>query len=165
MSDSKRKKSEISSWFAVVRAYQECNRRYSQMLAGFDLTVPQFDVMNSISALGDRATPKAIAERLVVTRGNITGVLHRLQDHALIDTEQHVSDGRSFICKLTKEGAVRLEEARQAAAIFIGEQLAPFDDTDLVVTERTMTRMFEHLQTINPETITHTILLKSKYRS
>ncbi|NND57052.1 MAG: MarR family transcriptional regulator [Xanthomonadales bacterium] len=162
MSDSKRMKSETSSWLAVVRAYQECNRRYSQMLAGFDLTVPQFDVMNSISALGDSATPKAIAERLIVTRGNITGVLHRLQDHSLVVTEQHDSDGRSFVCKLTKRGAARLAQARQAATIFIGKQLAPFNDARLVDTERTMTRMFEHLQTIEPEEIIETVLPRSK---
>ena len=164
MSDSKRMKSEMSSWFAVVRAYQECNRRYSQMLAGFDLTLPQFDVLNSISELGDTATPKAIAERLIVTRGNITGILHRLQDHSLIVTEQHNSDGRSFVCKLTKPGAELLAQARQAAAIFIGQQLAPFDDACLAETERTMTRMFEHLQTIDPDEIIENVLPRRTQR-
>ena len=165
MPDSKRMKAQTSSWLAVVRTYQECNRRYSQMLAGFDLTVPQFDVMNSISALGNDATPKAIAERLLVTRGNITGVLHRLQDHQLITTEQHDRDGRSFVCKLTERGAERLAQARQAAAIFIGQQLAPFDDAKLAETERTMARMFEHLQTIDPNEIIETVLPGSKQAS
>ena len=66
MPDPQRMKLQASSWFAVVRAYQECNRRYSQLLAGFDLTIPQFDVMNAIRNLGEQATPKAIADRLVV---------------------------------------------------------------------------------------------------
>ena len=31
-------KLESSCWFAVVEAYQACNRRYSTMLREFDLT-------------------------------------------------------------------------------------------------------------------------------
>lgn len=150
MSDARRSRLQASSWFAVVRAYQECNRRYSQMLASFDLTVPQFDVMTAISALGADATPKAIAERLVVTRGNITGVLQRLQQRSLIATEPHGRDGRSFVCRLTKGGRTVLSEARGAAALFIERQLAPFDDAELRDTERTMTQMHAHLQTIDP---------------
>ena len=74
---SERQQLEASSWFAVVRAYQECNRRYAQMLEHFDLTIPQFDVLTAIRRL-PAATPKQIADELVVTRGNISGLLQRL---------------------------------------------------------------------------------------
>ena len=43
MKRDQRSKLETTSWLAVVRAYQECNRRYAQLLKGFDLTIPQFD--------------------------------------------------------------------------------------------------------------------------
>lgn len=138
---------------AVVRAYQECNRRYAQLLQGFELTIPQFDALTAISRLGDDATPRAIASELVVTRGNVTGVLQRLEDSGLIRTKANARDGRSFICELTRPGNKRLDGARRAAAAFIREQLAPFDDRALARTETQMREMHAHLQTIDPESI------------
>ncbi len=146
-----RQKLEASSWIAVVRAYQECNRRYTQLLAGFELTIPQFDALNAIARLGTGATPKAVAAELVVTRGNLTGVLHRLEDAGLIRTRANEVDGRSFVCVVTRAGTRRLERARRAAALFVHEQLSPFSDTDLRRTEAQMATMQEHLKTIDPD--------------
>ena len=54
---SSRKKLEARSWLSVVRAYQECNRRYTVLLRGYDLTIPQFDVLAAVHGLGAEATP------------------------------------------------------------------------------------------------------------
>jgi DNA-binding MarR family transcriptional regulator len=148
-----RRKLEATSWLAVIRAYQECQRRYSQLMAGFGLTIPQFDALNAIARLGIDATPKAIAAELVVTRGNVTGVLHRLEEARLIRTRANATDGRSFVCVLTRAGSRRLDRARRAAALFIREQLAPFDDADLTRTETQMATMRAHLMTIDPDEI------------
>jgi DNA-binding MarR family transcriptional regulator len=146
---------ESSSWFAVVRAYLECTRRYTQMLQAFDLTVTQFDVLNTIAKLGDQAMPKAIAEAMVVTRGNVTGVLHRLRDRGLLTTREQPHDARSFVCELTPQGMRTLERARAAASRFITEQLAPFADAELRDTEQLMVRMRAHLQTLDPAAIAY----------
>lgn len=148
-----RQRLESSSWFAVVRAYLECNRRYTQMLQAFDLTVTQFDVLNTIDRLGDGAIPKAIADAMLVTRGNVTGVLQRLQDHGLVTTREQAHDARSFVCELTPAGASKLAVARSAASRFIAAQLAPFDDDELRGTEQLMIRMRAHLQTLDPAAI------------
>lgn len=153
MVKSQRLKLQASSWLAVVRSYHECNRRYTQLLRGFDLTIPQFDVLNAILNNDADATPKRIADELVVTRGNITGVLQRLQERRLVRTRHHDNDGRSFVCELTASGKKLLKRARTAASIFITRQLSPFDDETLRETEELMKRMHRHLQTIDPEEI------------
>ena len=152
MPDSRRKL-EASSWLAVVRAYQECHRRYARLMETFGLTTPQFDALNAISRLGEHAAPKSIAAELVVTRGNITGVLHRLEEAGLVVTRANAADGRSFLCELTDDGASLLSAARRAAAAFIREQLAPFSDEELEHTESRMQRMRAHLMTIDPEAV------------
>lgn len=153
-----RRKLQASSWFAVVRAYQACTRRYALLLKRFDLTIPQFDAMSAIHQLAGRATPKDIADQLLVTRGNITGVLHRLQERSLITTRHNEQDGRSIVCQLTRRGEVLLEQARKAAALFIETQLAPFEDDELRDTEQQMNRMRAHLQTVDPDTIARKVL-------
>lgn len=153
MDTTQRSRLQATCWFAVVRAYQACTRRYAQLLRHFDLTIPQFDVLTAVHGLGDEATPKAIAERLVVTRGNITGLLQRLQDHGLLMTRRHRRDGRSFVCVLTPAGRRLFVRARTAAAAFIGAQMAPFDVSELRETEALMRRMRSHLEQIDPDAL------------
>lgn len=148
-----RRKLEASSWIAVVRAYQECTRRYTRLLAGLDLTIPQFDVLTTVDQLGDEAMPKAIAERLLVTRGNITGLLQRLQNKGLLTSRLNEHDGRSVLCSLTADGREALDRAHSVAARFIEQQLLPFDRAELERTERVMNRMRSHLQTMDVDAI------------
>ena len=148
-----RAKLESRSWLAVIRAYQECTRRYAQLLGHYELTAPQLDVLSAINKHAPEATPKAIAEELVVTRGNITGVLNRLHERELIETRQHATDGRSFVCELTASGRTLLRRAMSAGGEFIREQLAIFEDDELESTMRQMQRMEAHLREMDPDAI------------
>ena len=148
-----RAKLESRSWLAVIRAYQECTRRYAQLLGHYELTAPQLDVLSAINKHAPEATPKAIAEELVVTRGNITGVLNRLHERELIETRQHATDGRSFVCELTTSGRTLLRRAMSAGGEFIREQLAIFEDDELESTMRQMQRMEAHLREMDPDAI------------
>ncbi len=150
---TRRSKLETASWFAVVRAYLECSRRYTQMLQHFDLTIAQFDALRAIESLGGEATPKAIAERLVVTRANISGVLKRLQERRLIVLRPHGEDGRSMLCAHTPTGQALTAVAHEAASRFVRAQLKPFNNTDLHQVESLMRDMHAHLQTLDPEGI------------
>ena len=158
MSNSERRRLQTSSWFAVVRTYQECNRRYAQLMHAFDLTITQFDVLSAVHKLADSAMPMAIADELVVTRGNITGVIQRLRQKGLLATRHHEKDGRSFVCELTPDGNELLRKARSAAALFIERQMTPFDEEELRDTERQMNRMHVHLKTIDPDAIAESVL-------
>ena len=141
---------ETSSWFAVVKTYLECSRRYTEMLSYFDLTVTQYEVLAAIENLGDEAQPKTIAHRLLVTRANITGVTKRLQERGLVDTVEHNSDGRSFVCVPTRAGRQLLKKTHAAVHRFVSAQLAPFSTEDLAQTRELMQAMHRHLETLDP---------------
>lgn len=153
MTNASRQQLETGSWLAVVRAYAECNRRYARMLAHFDLTIPQYDVLSAILKLGPQATPRRIADELLVTRGNVTGLIQRLGQRGIITTRDHDSDGRSFVCEFTPAGSDTLKQARAAAARFIRQQLAVFDDAELEATRDMMTRMRTHLHNLDPDSL------------
>lgn len=148
---------QTRSWFSVVRAYQACERQYARLLEQFALTIPQFDVLSAIDELGDEATPARIAERLVVTKGNITGLLKRLTDQRLVLMSPNPVDGRSQRCRLGSGVAARLAAARQAAAVFVNQQLAPFSDDELKATEVQMARMCESLERMDVLAIANAI--------
>lgn len=157
---TRRQQLERTSWFAVVRAYEACTRQYTRMLAHFELTVPQYDLLKAVQRLGPEAAPKNIAEALVVTRGNVTGPLHRLKSRGLLRTREHEADGRSFICELTATAIGLLTAADEAANAFISEQLAPFDDASLRGVGDMMLLMAEHLDMLEPDAIAEKVLYK-----
>lgn len=141
---------ETASWFAVVKAYLECSRRYTQMLQHIDLTVAQYDALRVIDTLGEDAVPKAIADRLLVSRANVTGVIRRLQERGLIEARPHGEDGRSIVCTPTDAGRALTGRADAAAKRFIRAQLKPFTDSQLQDMEDVMRKMQAHLQTLDP---------------
>ena len=147
---SQRETREFSSWFSVVRTYEECARRYGSMLEHFGLTVSQFDALSSIDALGEDAQPKAVADRLLVTRANVSGLLRRLEERGLIEITPHESDKRSLRCSLTAEGRALTARAQTAAARFVRAQLAPFPTAVLDAMEQQMRAMHAHLQRLDP---------------
>ena len=92
-----------------------------------------------------------IAEQLVVTRGNVTGLLQRLQNKGLLSSRLNERDGRSFLCLLTADGRAVLERARAAASLFIEAQLSPFNDAELAETESMMRHMRSHLEAMDTD--------------
>ncbi|MEM1188565.1 MAG: MarR family winged helix-turn-helix transcriptional regulator [Pseudomonadota bacterium] len=147
----KRSDLETSSWFAVVRAYEECARRYARMLEHFELTTSQFDALVAIEHLGLAAMPKSIAEHLLVTRPNVTGLLRRLEERELIRMTPHASDGRALLCGLTPTGRRCVRSARRAAERFVRAQAAPFSNGELQSLEDLMRGMYRHLKTMDPD--------------
>jgi DNA-binding MarR family transcriptional regulator len=141
------------TWFAVVRAYQICTRRYESLLASLDLTPPQLDLLSAVSTLGDEAQPNRIADALLVTRGNVTGLLTRLERRKWIRVEPHPNDGRARVVRLTKPGQRLLDRARPVARAFIRAQMAPFSQHDLEATLEVMNRMERHLQQLDIQAV------------
>ena len=115
MPDDRRRNLEAESWLAIVHAYIACTRRYAQMLEHFELTIPQFDLMTVVRRHAGGATPRAIAADMLTTKGNVTGLIARLESHGLLERRPHETDGRSFVCQLTAKGLALYRRARDAA--------------------------------------------------
>lgn len=140
-------------WLSVVMAYQTCERQYARLLLAFDLSIAQFDVLTAIDDLGSQAAPAQIAQRLLVTKGNITGLLRRLGERDLVRFCRHASDGRSFVCALSPKAINLLAAARAASSRFIAAQLSPFSDRQLASTGEQMNLMRHHLDAMDPDAI------------
>lgn len=144
---------DLRTWFAVVRAYATCERQYARLLSRFGLTIPQFDAMTAVERRGGEATPAEVAESLMVTRGNVSGLIRRLEERGLLTIEPHPRDARSVRCALTRTARTRMARARLAADAFIGAQMAPFDASALADTELRMEQMRRHLERMDPDAI------------
>lgn len=95
----------------VLRAHIELSRSLTKIrtketvwLANYDLTLPQFGILESLYHLG-RLTVGQITTLTLSTPGNITVVIKNLQSKGLIRTIPSPEDRRIKILEITDEGS------------------------------------------------------------
>lgn len=85
----------------------------SRLRAGFDVTLPRFDLMAQLDKAPDGMTLSDVSKRMMVSNGNVTGLVERLVDSGHLDRRTSESDRRVQVIRLTKIG--RAEFRRMAA--------------------------------------------------
>jgi DNA-binding MarR family transcriptional regulator len=87
----------------LARVYQKLQRREALHLATFNLTVAQFDVLAQLSA-HEGITQQRLADLLLVTKGNVCGLVDRMSDQGWIERRPDPADKRSNLLYMTDEG-------------------------------------------------------------
>src|SRR5664279_4104713 len=107
----------------------------SRLRARFDVTLPRFDLMAQLDKAPDGMTLSDVSKRMMVSNGNVTGLVERLVESGHLDRRTSDTDRRVQVIRLTKIG--RLEFRRMAAehetwiADMFGD-LAPKDVRELM---------------------------------
>jgi DNA-binding MarR family transcriptional regulator len=83
----------------------------STIFRDVDLPSPAaFNVLTVVDGAGGTLPPSAIAERMMVSRPTITGVLDTLEKRGMIERADDPSDGRSRLVVITAKGHAVVEE-------------------------------------------------------
>jgi DNA-binding MarR family transcriptional regulator len=72
--------------------------------AQFGVTLPRFDLMAQLEKAPDGLTLGQLSRRMMVSNGNVTGLVERLSRDGLLERRTNAADGRSVLVALTKEG-------------------------------------------------------------
>jgi DNA-binding MarR family transcriptional regulator len=70
----------------------------------FDVTLPRFDLMAQLLKAPTSMKLGELSQRLMVSNGNITGLVDRLVEQGLLDRKTSPNDRRAQLVKLTPEG-------------------------------------------------------------
>lgn len=95
-------------WISLARCYATFSRAVACKVAEYDLTAPQFGVLEALYHLGPLSLGE-LAEKLLVTGGNITYVMDRLESQGLVARERSGSDRRVVRAHLTTKGRATIE--------------------------------------------------------
>lgn len=76
----------------------------SQLREKFDVTLPRFDLMAQLDKVSDGMTLSDLSKRMMVSNGNVTGLVERLQAQGLIERRPAPNDRRAQLVNLTAEG-------------------------------------------------------------
>ena len=93
----------------------------------FALTLPQFDVMAALVRVENGMTMTELSRHLMVSNGNVTGIIDRLVAEKLVLRTAPANDRRSFIVRLTPKGTTLFETAAKAHEGWINGILADID--------------------------------------
>lgn len=99
----------LRTWMEMVRVFYRVQRRIVSTLAEQAITLPQFDVMATLR-YGEGITQNELAEQLLVTKGNICGVLDRLGALGWVERRTDPTDARVNRVFLTADGRKKIEE-------------------------------------------------------
>ena len=95
-------------WIALARCYVTFSRAVACKVAEYDLTAPQFGVLEALYHVGPLSLGE-LAEKLLVTGGNVTYVMDRLEAQDLVVRERSGDDRRVVRAHLTKKGRATIE--------------------------------------------------------
>jgi DNA-binding MarR family transcriptional regulator len=94
---------EVSVWVRLLKAHglmlRELRRRIPE-----GLTLPQFDVLVQLHRRGDGMTPGELTRALLVTAGNVTGLVERLARLGLVERRPVPEDRRAVRVCLSPRG-------------------------------------------------------------
>jgi MarR family 2-MHQ and catechol resistance regulon transcriptional repressor len=95
-------------WISLARCYITFSRAVACKVAEYDLTAPQFGVLETLLHLGPLSLGE-LAEKLLVTGGNVTYVMDRLETQGLVVRERSGDDRRVVRAHLTTKGRATIE--------------------------------------------------------
>lgn len=90
-------------WVTLGRCYATYAKAIASKVQDYGLTVPQFGTLEALYHLGPLSLGD-LADKLLVTGGNVTYVMDRLEDQGLVYRYRRPDDRRVILARLTPEG-------------------------------------------------------------
>jgi len=100
----------IRVWFRFLRLETRLQLAVTDRLREIGLSVPQCDVLTTLTE-AEGVSQQDLAKRLYVTKGNISGLLDRLEDAGLVERRSTQADRRQYAIYLTAPGREAAEKA------------------------------------------------------
>ncbi len=110
MMDSRDQAEAVRVWYRLIRLETRMRVAVSEGLRKIDLSVPQCDVLTTLTEK-EGVSQQDLAQRLYVTKGNISGLIDRLALAGLVERRSIAGDKRQHAIYLTQSGRAAAEAA------------------------------------------------------
>jgi DNA-binding MarR family transcriptional regulator len=118
-------KDELRLWLRIFTCKMVIEGEVRRRLRdAFGVTLPRFDLMAQLDRAPNAMTLGELSRRMMVTNGNVTGLVDRLVAQRLIERRPSPSDRRSQLVSLTAEGRRAFRAMARANADWMAEMFA-----------------------------------------
>jgi DNA-binding MarR family transcriptional regulator len=128
------------AWLQLVRAYNYMEARISADLRRADLTLARFDVL-VVLAKGGPMSQQALADRLLVTKGNVVGLIDKLSTRGLVERQPSETDGRVNLLRVTPAGKRIVERVLPRQMQLIAGLMQPLSEREAASLQALLTRL------------------------
>jgi DNA-binding MarR family transcriptional regulator len=125
-------KTELRLWLRLLTCTTLIENAVRRRLRdNFDITLPRFDLLAQLDRTPDGMTLGELSQRMMVSNGNITGLVDRLVGQGLIHRRPSSTDRRVQIVRLSAEGRRFFRAMARENAEWIGEIFADLPPDDI----------------------------------
>jgi MarR family transcriptional regulator, organic hydroperoxide resistance regulator len=140
----------VRVWLRVVRLQQRVSASVAGQLRGIGLSIPQFDVISTLTER-EGITQQELAERLYVTKGNVSGLIDRMVDAGLVERRPTAGDRRSHALHLTHRGRKLAEQGIALQRSYVAATLGRLSPDDVAELDRIIRLWREEARSWNEE--------------
>lgn len=108
---AKADKLQLRLWLRLLTCTHLIERRIrAQLRMDFETTLPRFDVLSQLHSANNALTMGELSTRLMVTSGNVTGLITSMEKDGLVARNPHAMDRRSTVIRMTQAGEALFAE-------------------------------------------------------
>jgi DNA-binding MarR family transcriptional regulator len=134
-------------WFRLIRLHTRSRMAIANRLRAYDLSVPQCDVLTTLTER-EGVSQQELAARLYVTKGNISGLVDRLESSGLVERRSLQNDRRSHAIHLTLAGRELARKGIEAQEAFVAETFGRIDAARLAQLDDLLLELREHVRAV-----------------
>ncbi len=132
--DATIEKQRLRMWIRMLRATRAIEARLREFLRdNHNTTLPRFDVLAALYRVEEGLRMSALSKRLLVSNGNVTGIVDRLVSDDLVKRIDVANDRRSTLVCLSPKGRASFARMANQHAALVSELFSGLDDRDLDV--------------------------------
>jgi DNA-binding MarR family transcriptional regulator len=125
-------KQRLRLWLRLLRTSRSIEAELRERLrVGFDTTLPKFDVMAALDRRPAGMTMTELSRFLMVSNGNVTGLIDRLVAEGMVVRRPHEEDRRAVFVHLTPRGARQFAAMAKAHETWVNEILGQFGSQEI----------------------------------
>lgn len=121
------KDARVLAWLYMMRVFNKMERLGDENIQSLGLSAAQFDVIAQLSQ-NEGISQQGLSEKLFVTKGNVCGLLGRMEEKGWVKREADPDDRRAHRLYLTDEGRAIAERVLPAQEEFVAEQMSVLND-------------------------------------
>ena len=128
------------AWLQLVRAYNYIEARISADLRRADLTLARFHVLVALAKHGPMSQQK-LADHLLVTKGNVVGLIDKLSARGFVERQSSASDRRVNVLRVTPAGRRIVERTLPRQMELIASLMQPLNPREAVSLKALLKRL------------------------
>jgi DNA-binding MarR family transcriptional regulator len=127
-------------WLRLIRLEARMQAAVGDRLKMIGLSIPQCDMLTTLSEQ-EGVNQQELAKRLYVTKGNISGLLDRLEAAGFVERRSLASDRRQYSIRLTDAGRTMAERAIAVQHKWLASTLGLLEEAELDALEAQLLRL------------------------